>query len=45
MKMEQTECSEISTHKIQTQRDYPEESIKGKNFSPFQDLNHGYDMI
>jgi hypothetical protein len=40
-----TECSEISTHKIQTPGDYTEESIKGKNFLPFQDLNHGCDMI
>ena len=28
MKMEQTECSETSTYKIQTPGNYPEESIK-----------------
>jgi hypothetical protein len=28
LKMEQTECSEMSVHKIQTQGNYPEESIK-----------------
>jgi len=28
MKMEQTECSETSVHKIQTPGNYPEESIK-----------------
>jgi len=27
MKMEQTECSETSVYKIQTLRNYPEESI------------------
>jgi len=27
MKMEQTECSEMSAYKIQTLRNYPEESI------------------
>jgi len=27
MKMEQTECSETSAYKIQTQGNYPEESI------------------
>jgi len=28
MKMEQTECSETSTYKIQTPENYPEESIQ-----------------
>ena len=28
MKVEQTECSETSAHKIQTPGNYPEESIK-----------------
>jgi len=41
MKMEQTDCSEMSAYEIQTPGDYPEESIQVKNFSPFQDLNHG----
>jgi hypothetical protein len=31
MKMEQTECSETSAYKIQTPRNYPEESIKYLN--------------
>ena len=28
MKMEQTECSEMSAHKIQTPGNYPEENIQ-----------------
>ena len=28
MKMEQTECSEMSAYKIQTQGNYPEESVQ-----------------
>jgi hypothetical protein len=28
MKMEQTECSEVSAYKIQTLENYPEESIQ-----------------
>jgi len=28
MKMEQTECSEMSAHKIQTPGNYPEESVQ-----------------
>jgi len=28
MKMEQTECSETSAHKIQTPGNYPEENIQ-----------------
>jgi len=28
MKMEKTECSETSAYKIQTPRNYPEESIQ-----------------
>ena len=31
MKMEQTGCSERSEYKIQTQENYPEESIKANN--------------
>jgi len=33
MKMEQTECSETSAHKIQTPGNYPEENIQ-QNKSP-----------
>ena len=36
MKMEQTECSETSSYKIQTPRNYPEESI--------QDSEHGISL-
>jgi hypothetical protein len=32
MKMEQTECSETSAHKIQTPGNYPEESVQQKLF-------------
>jgi len=31
MKMEQAECYETSTYKIQTPRNYPEESIQQKS--------------
>ena len=34
MKMEQTECSETSAYKIQTPRNYPEESIRQFLASP-----------
>jgi hypothetical protein len=33
MKMEQTECSEMSAYKIQTPGDYPEENIHHKSCS------------
>ena len=34
MKVEQTECSETSAYKIQTQRNYPEESIQSWHILP-----------
>jgi len=33
MKMEQTECSETSTYKLQTPGNYPEESIQQKEIN------------
>jgi len=33
MKMEQTECSEMSAYKVQTPGNYPEESIQHSEYS------------